>query len=45
MWDLIVSVPDHCLSLYFVDKYTTLNSKYYKVPTAKTVIFSKTLIL
>ena len=19
MWDLIVSVPDHCLSFYFVD--------------------------
>ena len=22
MWDLIVSVPDHCLSFYFVD-FTT----------------------
>ena len=21
MWDLIVSVPDHCLSFYFVDVY------------------------
>ena len=21
MWDLIVSVPDHCLSFYFVSKY------------------------
>ena len=20
MWDLIVSVPDHCLSFYFVDQ-------------------------
>ena len=20
MWDLIVSVPDHCLSFYFVNK-------------------------
>ena len=23
MWDLIVSVPDHCLSLYFTIKTTT----------------------
>ena len=22
MWDLIVSVPDHCLSFYFDRKYT-----------------------
>ena len=21
MWDLIVSVPDHCLSFYFVNRY------------------------
>ena len=23
MWDLIVSVPDHCLSFYFVSRYHT----------------------
>ena len=23
MWDLIVSVPDHCLSFYFTLKYIT----------------------
>ena len=23
MWDLIVSVPDHCLSFYFVDQSYT----------------------
>ena len=22
MWDLIVSVPDHCLSFYFTDKHS-----------------------
>ena len=29
MWDLIVSVPDHCLSFYFSDndyKYGTLET-------------------
>ena len=24
MWDLIVSVPDHCLSFYFLSNYTVL---------------------
>ena len=24
MWDLIVSVPDHCLSLYFVHQQTSI---------------------
>ena len=24
MWDLIVSVPDHCLSFYFRSKFETL---------------------
>ena len=32
IWDLIVSVPDHCLSFYF--------SECYKVPPAKTDIFN-----
>ena len=26
MWDLIVSVPDHCLSFYFVGDYSTFIS-------------------
>ena len=25
MWDLIVSVPNHCLSFYFVDLYDTFS--------------------
>ena len=25
MWDLIVSVPDHCLSFYFLFRMTWLN--------------------
>ena len=27
MWDLIVSVPDHCLSFYFLYGQTTLKSQ------------------
>ena len=27
MWDLIVSVPDHCLSFYFVDNENSLKSR------------------
>ena len=27
MWDLIVSVPDHCLSFYF-DPFRSVNYKY-----------------
>ena len=29
MWDLIVSVPDHCLSFYFVEMFITLASIFY----------------
>ena len=30
MWDLIVSVPDHCLSFYFTYPfYIMLESKYF----------------
>ena len=25
MWDLIVSLPDHCLSFYFVENHTLKN--------------------
>ena len=28
MWDLIVSVPDHCLSLYFTILHTQISSKF-----------------
>ena len=34
MWDLIVSVPDHCLSFYFethLSKYVAAYRKSYKV--------------
>ena len=27
MWDLIVSVPDHCLSFYFPNPETSLGTK------------------
>ena len=28
MWDLIVSVPDHCLSFYFIQKFKTENNEF-----------------
>ena len=28
MWDLIVSVPDHCLSFYFIIASTDLNNAH-----------------
>ena len=32
MWDLIVSVPDHCLSFYFIlNLYTKINYKTRKL--------------
>ena len=27
MWDLIVSVPDHCLSFYFLGEKSGVNKK------------------
>ena len=30
MWDLIVSIPDHCLSFYFTWQYAFLTSKFIK---------------
>ena len=36
MWDLIVSVPDHCLSFYF-----TLDKKNKKKKKKKTAILSE----
>ena len=30
MWDLIVSVPDHCLSFYFSSRLATNTEKYVK---------------
>ena len=29
MWDLIVSVPDHCLSFYFIDDVSGLVSSKF----------------
>ena len=31
MWDLIVSVPDHCLSFYLVKYYFTTKSRFYNL--------------
>ena len=28
MWDLIVSVPDHCLSFYFTVKLISYSTKF-----------------
>ena len=28
MWDVIVLIPDHCLSVYFVDVLSTENVKF-----------------
>ena len=32
MWDLIVSVPDHCLSFYFVLNEITVHLRIFPVP-------------
>ena len=32
MWDLIVSVPDHCLSFYFTYEYTLLTDLFNLSP-------------
>ena len=31
MWDLIVSVPDHCLSFYFTDQLLVSHEKVFTV--------------
>ena len=31
MWDLIVSVPDHCLSFYFVDRELCQNLEFTEI--------------
>ena len=33
MWDLIVSVPDHCLSFYFEVPFATENKAHKQSPT------------
>ena len=30
MWDLIVSVPDHCLSFYYVHMLTDTDLQYFR---------------
>ena len=30
MWDLIVSVPDHCLSFYFKSRYRSSERNYFQ---------------
>ena len=42
MWDLIVSVPDHCLSFYFV---TICTKTVLKIALKKLFFFSKLLFL
>ena len=36
MWDLIVSVPDHCLSFYF-DRYAEFDRNLLDLSDSKTV--------
>ena len=31
MWDLIVSVPDHCLSFYFSDQFRKISIRYKRI--------------
>ena len=32
MWDLIVSVPDHCLSFYLVDEKAIIRNRLNRIP-------------
>ena len=46
IWDLIVSVPDHCLSFYFSDTYPFLLFSLFhtfKMRTSKTSVLLKSL--
>ena len=31
MWDLIVSVPDHCLSFYFSNENISTERRFHKI--------------
>ena len=37
MWDLIVSVPDHCLSFYFIGRDATGNGLLICIKIDKTI--------
>ena len=39
MWDLIVSVPDHCLSFYFVTAFSISHLKNSSLHVLSTVLF------
>ena len=41
MWDLIVSVPDHCLSFYFVEKIKLKQKQKKKKKTGSSKLRSK----
>ena len=50
MWDLIVSVPDHCLSFYFTRATLALsksmfNKKIHKFKKAIGVLFQNKILL
>ena len=41
IWDLIVSVPDHCLSVYFIDLISKRYDTKKKYSNLSKVIFKK----
>ena len=43
MWDLIVSVPDHCLSFYFVSEISQIGLNSAKKKKKKVTNFIKSL--
>ena len=44
MWDLIVSVPDHCLSFYLVPMLEQKNKKKKKKNDEKMYLFSRWVV-
>ena len=48
MWDLIVSVPDHCLSFYFIfyaaGEYKILHRQFFEGNTLLNSFFNKNSI-
>ena len=43
MWDLIVSVPDHCLSFYFQNTFSKFYRRHYEL-VSKFIVGLKTLL-
>ena len=42
MWDLIVSVPDHCLSFYFKSKQNSLENRTFPFCVKETMYIRRT---